>query len=125
MVLVDHFVTRRDGCDGAWIAEQAMRVAPFAMDDQHSYGLLTAATCRAALAPVIAHQMGVIAHLPDPPGALFDSDRITTSKASLHWALRTASLDMPVSIRRHEVALSTDRGYGCNGCLVGRIASAR
>lgn len=80
MVLVDHFVTRRDGCDGAWIAEQAMKVSSFAMDDQHSYGLLTAATCRTALAPVIAG---------------------------------------------HEVALGTHRGYGCDGCLAGRIATAR
>ncbi|HZL27857.1 MAG TPA: vitamin K epoxide reductase family protein [Acidobacteriaceae bacterium] len=31
------------------------------------------------LLPVAAHQLGVLAHLPDPPGRIFDSDRITES----------------------------------------------
>jgi uncharacterized membrane protein len=34
------------------------------------------------LLPVAAHQLGVLAHLPDPPGELFASDRITESKAA-------------------------------------------
>ena len=41
------------------------------------------ACCGAALAclvPVALHQTGVLGHLPDPPGALFDSDKITGSK---------------------------------------------
>jgi hypothetical protein len=52
--------------------------------DRHSYGLLTAATCAAigTLIPVIAHQIGAIDHLPDPPGTFFASDRITDSKAA-------------------------------------------
>jgi len=36
----------------------------------------------ASLAPVALHQLGVVAHLPDPPGGLFDSDGITESKAA-------------------------------------------
>jgi uncharacterized membrane protein len=34
------------------------------------------------LVPVAAHQLGLCRHLPDPPLALFDSDRITQSKAA-------------------------------------------
>ena len=33
-----------------------------------------------SLLPVAAHQIGMIKHLPDPPGSIFDSDRITTSR---------------------------------------------
>ncbi len=49
-----------------------------------SYGLLTGTTCAAiaTLIPVAAHQIGVIDHLPDPPGHVFASDRITDSKAA-------------------------------------------
>lgn len=45
---------------------------------------LTAATCAAVvtLIPVVAHQIGAIDHLPDPPGAIFASDRITESKSA-------------------------------------------
>ncbi|HEV2272788.1 MAG TPA: vitamin K epoxide reductase family protein [Acidobacteriaceae bacterium] len=47
-------------------------------------GLLLAAACAAAgtLIPVVAHQLGILGHLPDPPGSLFASDRITESKAA-------------------------------------------
>ncbi len=34
------------------------------------------------LLPVAAHQLGWLAHLPDPPGELFASDKITESKAA-------------------------------------------
>ena len=33
-----------------------------------------------SLLPVVVRQMGLIKHLPDPPGEIFDSDRITTSR---------------------------------------------
>lgn len=32
------------------------------------------------LAVVAAYQLGAVAHLPDPPGGLFDSDRIVSAK---------------------------------------------
>jgi uncharacterized membrane protein len=46
--------------------------------------LLIAATSAAlfTLLPVAAHQLGCLAHLPDPPGKLFSSDEITESKAA-------------------------------------------
>jgi uncharacterized membrane protein len=46
--------------------------------------LLVTATSAAlvTLLPVAAHQLGYLAHLPDPPGKLFASDRITESKAA-------------------------------------------
>jgi len=55
-----------------------------AVPDRHSHGMLALATCAAmaTLIPVVAHQIGVINHLPDPPGSLFASDRITESKAA-------------------------------------------
>lgn len=43
---------------------------------------MMAAACVGALAtlvPVALHQLGALSHLPDPPGRLFDSDRITES----------------------------------------------
>jgi uncharacterized membrane protein len=47
-------------------------------------GLLIAATSTALLTllPVAAHQLGLFEHLPDPPGAVFASDRITESKTA-------------------------------------------
>ena len=34
------------------------------------------------LLPILLHQLGVLDHLPDPPSKIFDSDRITESKAA-------------------------------------------
>ena len=36
----------------------------------------------ATLAPIALRQMGIIDHLPDPPGGVFQSDRITGSDAA-------------------------------------------
>ena len=45
--------------------------------------LLTAgASAMLTLLPVAAHQLGLLDHLPDPPGSVFASDRITTSKVA-------------------------------------------
>ncbi len=45
--------------------------------------LVTAASAALlTLLPVAAHQLGCLDHLPDPPGELFASDRITESKAA-------------------------------------------
>jgi uncharacterized membrane protein len=46
--------------------------------------LLLAATsaCLLTLLPVAAHQVGLLGHLPDPPGAIFASDEITESKTA-------------------------------------------
>jgi uncharacterized membrane protein len=52
--------------------------------DAYKDRLLLVATVGAltSLVPVAAHQLGLIAHLPDPPGGAFDSDRITGSRAA-------------------------------------------
>jgi uncharacterized membrane protein len=49
-----------------------------------SSALLLASNAAAILTllPVAAHQLGCLNHLPDPPGGLFASDRITMSKAA-------------------------------------------
>jgi uncharacterized membrane protein len=53
------------------------------MSDKPNNALLVAnAAAIATLLPVAAHQLGLLRHLPDPPGALFDSDQITESKAA-------------------------------------------
>lgn len=59
-------------------ARMAQRVCP-----QHN-ALLVAATIAAILTllPVAAHQLGLVDHLPDPPGTFFASDAITESKAA-------------------------------------------
>lgn len=51
---------------------------------QDASGLLLAATSSALLTllPVAAHQLGLLKHLPDPPGAIFASDTITESKTA-------------------------------------------
>ena len=41
--------------------------------------LAASAVAVATLVPVALHQLGFLKHLPDPPGGVFDSDRITES----------------------------------------------
>lgn len=53
-------------------------------EGERSNALLIGATSVALLTllPVAAYQLGVLQHLPDPPSPIFDSDRITDSKAA-------------------------------------------
>jgi len=44
--------------------------------------LIATTSAVATLIPVVAHQVGALASLPDPPGSLFASNRITDSKAA-------------------------------------------
>lgn len=69
--MVDHFA--RPGLN-------EMRVHKSQPDE----ALLLAANAAALLTllPVAAHQLGCLRHLPDPPGQIFASDRITMSKAA-------------------------------------------
>ncbi len=57
---------------------------PESTNGSSSNWALAAATCAAVatLIPVVAHQVGAIDHLPDPPGPVFASDRITRSKSA-------------------------------------------
>jgi len=57
---------------------------PCASRDLRPNALLIAATSAALLTllPIAAHQLGSLPHLPDPPGGLFASDRITESKTA-------------------------------------------
>ncbi len=43
---------------------------------------IATAAAVATLIPVVAHQLGTLASLPDPPGSLFASNQITDSKAA-------------------------------------------
>jgi uncharacterized membrane protein len=44
--------------------------------------VVACSTALCTLLPVAAHQLGYLAHLPDPPGRLFDSDKVTESEAA-------------------------------------------
>lgn len=58
---------------------------------------LAIAACGVALAtlvPVLLHQIGAIDHLPDPPGDIFDSDKITGSKAAHPFGVPDALLGL-------------------------------
>ena len=65
----------------------------------------------AALVPVLLHQVGVVEHLPDPPGKWFGSDEITESKAAhplgvpdalLGLASYGVTLGLLVASRKHK-----------------------
>jgi uncharacterized membrane protein len=58
--------------------------------------IMLAACCGAlaALVPVALYQTGVISHLPDPPYPVFDSDRITQSKAAHPFGIPDALLGL-------------------------------
>jgi uncharacterized membrane protein len=47
-----------------------------------------------SLLPVAAHQIGMIKHLPDPPGDIFDSDGITTSRMANPFGVPDALLGL-------------------------------
>jgi uncharacterized membrane protein len=48
----------------------------------HTLAIAAAGTAIATLIPVALYQCGSIPHLPDPPGAYFASEAITSSKAA-------------------------------------------
>jgi uncharacterized membrane protein len=47
-----------------------------------------------SLLPVAAHQIGIIKHLPDPPGCIFDSDVITESSMAHPFGVPDALLGL-------------------------------
>lgn len=61
-----------------------------------------------SLLPVAARQIGLIKHLPDPPGRIFDSDRITTSRMAHPFGVPDALL-----------------GVGSYGITLGLLLAAR
>lgn len=69
--------------------------------------LLLAAGCAAmlTLVPVALHQLGALSHVPDPPGRVFDSDRITESR--MGWRLKFCGV-LPIG---EECALSSAPGF--------------
>jgi uncharacterized membrane protein len=52
--------------------------------DSDDHTLLIGASCvaLATLVPVALYQLGAVSRLPDPPFSVFDSERITTSRAA-------------------------------------------
>lgn len=70
----------------------AARHAPKGAAPANSLLLVSAAAAAASLVPVLAYQTGLLRHLPDPPGAIFDSDRIADSKAAHPFGVPDAAL---------------------------------
>lgn len=64
---------------GSQAVSRALRggTEPFLPQRRRAIGLTLGAM--GALAPVVAYQVGIIRHLPDPPGRWFDSDRVDAS----------------------------------------------
>jgi uncharacterized membrane protein len=58
--------------------------------------MLIVATSAALLTllPVAAHQLGSLAHLPDPPGKIFASDAITESSVANPWGIPDSLLGL-------------------------------
>jgi uncharacterized membrane protein len=63
-------------------------------DSNQRIMLATCSVALAALVPVALYQTGVISHLPDPPCSVFDSDRITQSKAAYPFGIPDALLGL-------------------------------
>lgn len=79
----------------------------------YTWSVVAAAAALGTLVPVALYQCGAIAHLPDPPGSVFDSDRITSSKSAhplgvpdslLGLGSYSATLGLILLARRSEAA---------------------
>lgn len=74
----------------------AIAIAPHTSHSLPPYRFLLASSCAAAatLIPILAHQTGQLAHLIDPPGAIFNSDLITESEAAHPFGVPDAALGL-------------------------------
>ena len=91
---------------------QVLRSRTLSKTEGHILGIATVGAL-ATLLPVAAHQLGLLGHLPDPPGRLFDSDGITESKMAhplgvpdslLGLGSYGITLALVLTARRHEGA---------------------
>lgn len=62
--------------------------------ESHVFVAAANAAALATLIPVALHQLGVVRHLPDPPGSIFDSDRITESRMAHPFGIPDALLGL-------------------------------
>ena len=88
-------------------------------DDLSSNGTLVVA-CSAAmftLLPIAAHQLGWLGHLPDPPGKLFASDKITESGAAHPWGIPDSLLGLGSYIVTLALAVNAPRRQGVQKAL--------
>ena len=61
---------------------------------QHRMLIAGCAAALGGLVPVALYQLGVIEHVPDPPCAWFDSDRITSSRVAHPFGIPDSLLGM-------------------------------
>lgn len=94
------------------------------LPDRHSHSTLVVASCAAiaTLLPVSAHQLGVLSHLPDPPGSLFASDTITNSKAAHPFGIPDGLLGLASYSATLALVLSAQKSSAARKLLVFKLA---
>lgn len=88
--------------------------------DEHSANATVVLACSAAmfmLLPVAAHQLGCLRHLPDPPGRLFASDKITESRLAHPFGIPDSLLGLGSYSITLALALSASRRPGVQKAL--------
>ena len=98
------------GALGLIAAAAVVRMEPVLKRD--GVAIAACGVAMATLVPVLLHQVGVVEHLPDPPGRWFGSDEITESEAAHPLGVPDALLGLVsygvtmgllVAARRHKV----------------------
>ena len=83
------------------------------------------AACGAAigtLVPVLLHQTGVLGHLPDPPGRVWDSDVVTESGMAHPMGVPDAVLGLlSYGVTMGLMMAARERGLPARGGLAGRL----
>jgi uncharacterized membrane protein len=88
--------------------------------DERSANATVILACSAAmftLLPVAAHQLGGLRHLPDPPGRLFASDKITESRAAHPFGIPDSVLGLGSYAVTLALALNASRCQGARKAL--------
>ncbi len=88
-------------------------------DDQLVIGSCCVAL--ATLVPVALYQTGVLTRLPDPPLPIFDSERITTSRAARPLGIPDALLGLASFGTTLALALLARRGQGARKLLGAKL----
>ena len=86
-------------------------------------GLMIGACCVAigSLVPVALHQLCALDHLPDPPGEIFDSDRITESEMAHPFGVPDSLLGLASYGTTLGLALMSGRCTGARRLLGGKL----
>lgn len=94
------------------------------MPSESDFVLLVLASCVAlgTLVPVAMYQLGASPRLPDPPLKIFDSERITMSKAAHPFGIPDGVLGLASFAATLTLALMSKRSRTANGLLGSKLA---